>query len=479
MDDRSYMERALELARRGTGQASPNPLVGALVVRDGDVIAEGWHERCGAPHAEAMALGKAGDRARGATLYCTLEPCCHNTPGKRTPPCTDAIIRAGVARVVCATLDPNPLVSGGGVKKLEDAGIQVEVGVDAVEARKLNEPFFVWVRERRPFVHMKVAQTMDGRIAAASGDSQWVTGIEARTEVHRLRASCDAVLIGSGTVFSDDPSLTVRHVEGRNPIRVILDSELRTPPEARVVTDGAAPTIIAHAARDAGAADRAAALERPGVETVQLDSYGGIADLSGRDRPARGEPAEEPARFKRVTASAVPAASGMSGSGTGRNAGFSSERPRGAEASRAPESPRAPEPSRTSEPPGEPERPRAARPGLDTGGRVAIEELLDVLGARDITSVLVEGGATVFTSFLAAGCVDRLSVFFAPKVLGAGISAIGDLGARAMSDARELVYSEVRRFGEDLLVTGLFDPDRIYDGLGPVRKVETHVYGTH
>lgn len=242
--DRRHMLRALELARRGSGRTSPNPMVGAVVVVDDEIIAEGWHESCGGPHAEARALDRAGDAARDATLYCTLEPCCHRTPDKRTPPCTEKIIEAGISRVVFAVYDPNPLVAGLGEQALKQAGIAVTYGVLRDEASLLNEPFFAWIQRSVPYVHLKIAATLDGRIASRDGSSRWISGEQSRIEVHRLRAEYDAVMVGAGTVISDDPSLTVRHVEGRNPARVVVDSGLRAVPGSRMASDGAAPVYV-------------------------------------------------------------------------------------------------------------------------------------------------------------------------------------------------------------------------------------------
>ena len=242
--DQRHMVRALELARRGAGRTSPNPMVGAVIVVDDEVIAEGWHESCGAPHAEARALERAGKAARGATLYCTLEPCFHRTPDKRTPPCTEKIIEAGVSRVVFAVYDPNPHVAGLGEQALKQAGISVTYGVLRDEASLLNEPFFAWIQRSVPYVHLKIAATLDGRIASRDGSSHWISGERSRVEVHRMRSEYDAVMVGAGTVISDDPSLTVRHVDGRNPARVVVDSGLRAVPGSSMASDGAAAVYV-------------------------------------------------------------------------------------------------------------------------------------------------------------------------------------------------------------------------------------------
>lgn len=204
-DDERFMRRALELAERGLYTASPNPMVGAVLVKDGEIVAEGWHERVGMPHAEAVAIGKAGERAKGATLYVNLEPCCFHG---RTPPCTKAIIEAGIRRVVVATRDPNPLVNGKGIEELKAAGVEVVEGVLKEEAERLNEQFLTFMRKRRPFFALKFAMTLDGKIASRMGASRWITSEGARRLAHELRARHDAVMVGVRTVLLDNPLLT-------------------------------------------------------------------------------------------------------------------------------------------------------------------------------------------------------------------------------------------------------------------------------
>ena len=240
------MRRALRLAARGAGRTSPNPMVGAVLVRDDEVIAEGWHQRAGEPHAEAIALERAGERARGATLYLNLEPCAHQG---RTPPCATAVIGAGVARVVAAMRDPDPRVDGRGLRAIRDAGIEAESGVLEAEARRLNEGFISRVERGRPFVLLKLATTIDGRVAVAG--RRYLSGKSAIKEVHRLRDRYDAVMVGVGTVLADDPELTVREVKGRDPLRVVLDAEARTPPAAKVVRSLDPQRTIIFVARDA------------------------------------------------------------------------------------------------------------------------------------------------------------------------------------------------------------------------------------
>jgi diaminohydroxyphosphoribosylaminopyrimidine deaminase/5-amino-6-(5-phosphoribosylamino)uracil reductase len=236
--DRACMRRAFALARRGQGKTSPNPLVGAVVARRGRIIGEGWHERYGGPHAEARAIAAAscaGRNPAGADLYCTLEPCCFVSPEKHQPPCTGLIIQNGIRRVVVANTDPHPGVNGRGLSLLREAGIEVENGLLAGWGEDLNRGFFTWHRIGRPYIHIKIAQTLDGKIAAPGGKDRQITDGAARKIVHRLRARYDAVLIGRGTAAADDPELTVRLAAGRDPFRVVLDSRLRLPLSAKLL----------------------------------------------------------------------------------------------------------------------------------------------------------------------------------------------------------------------------------------------------
>lgn len=241
----AYMKLALKLGARGAGWVSPNPMVGAVLVKDGHIIGKGYHRRVGAPHAEVEALRQAGEAARGADLYVTLEPCNHQG---RTPPCTQAVLAAGVRRVVIAALDPNPQVAGGGAEYLKSQGVVVETGVLEEEARRLNEAWFHWVATGLPWVIAKAACSLDGKIATASGESQWLTGPAARAYGHRLRHRVDAILVGIETALADDPQLTTRLPRGRgqDPIRVVLDSRLRLPLTAKLLhLDSPAPTWVA------------------------------------------------------------------------------------------------------------------------------------------------------------------------------------------------------------------------------------------
>ena len=368
------MARALELARRGAGAVSPNPLVGAvLVAPDGEaVLGEGWHGRYGGPHAEVWAVRDAdrrghGDRLAEATLVVTLEPCSHT--GK-TPPCADLVVARGIPRVVVAHEDPFPAVAGRGIARLRAAGAAVAVGVLERAARRLNEAFLTHVRTGRPLVTLKTAATLDGQVAARSGDSRWVTGPEARARVHAMRAEADAVLVGPGTARADDPALTVRHVPlapgQAPPLRVVLDREGALPPGLAAFTDGAAPTLAAVAEGRRPA--YAGALAAQGGAVLELPTAGGHLDLG--------------------------ALLGRLGAGDG------------------------------------------------------------VPGGRRVQSVLVEAGPGLATALLGADLVDRVAWFVAPKILGAGLPAVGALGAGAMADALLFAESRWEALGADALLLG-------------------------
>lgn len=274
VEERGWMERALALAERGLCTTDPNPRVGCVLVRDGQVVGEGWHERAGQPHAEIIALRAAGAAARGATAFLNLEPCAHQG---RTPPCADALIEAGITRVVAAMVDPNPLVSGKGFARLEQAGIATASGLLHDEAAQLNRGFFKRHRDGRPWFTVKFAASLDGRTALANGESRWITGEAAREEVQHLRARSSAVLSGIGTVLADDPRLDIRlEGEWRQPSRVILDPALRCPADGRLFDAGGGPVFII-AARDDGA--RVRALSAAGATVVRLPSRDGRTDL--------------------------------------------------------------------------------------------------------------------------------------------------------------------------------------------------------
>ncbi|RME41506.1 MAG: bifunctional diaminohydroxyphosphoribosylaminopyrimidine deaminase/5-amino-6-(5-phosphoribosylamino)uracil reductase RibD [Deltaproteobacteria bacterium] len=278
--DSHMMRRALDLARLGEGRTRPNPPVGAVVVRDGEVVGEGWHQRAGMPHAEIEALLAAGERARGATVYVTLEPCSHTG---RTGPCARALIDAGVQRVVVGAIDPNPKVSGRGVALLREAGIEVVTGVLEQECSWLIGPFRRAVLDGRPLVTLKAAITLDGATATSRGESQWISCEQSRADVHSLRDRVDAIMVGVGTVLRDNPRLNTRLPggEGQDPVRVVVDSRLRTPPDAAMLTmQSEAPTLIATTPN--APADKRRELEKAGAEILVCDEIEGQGvDLAG------------------------------------------------------------------------------------------------------------------------------------------------------------------------------------------------------
>jgi diaminohydroxyphosphoribosylaminopyrimidine deaminase/5-amino-6-(5-phosphoribosylamino)uracil reductase len=352
------MDLARDLAERGRYTVAPNPLVGAVVARDGVVISEGWHARTGGDHAEVDALKHAGEAARGATMYSTLEPCNHYD---RTPPCTDAILRAGISKVVIGQVDPNPRMRGKSVRLLRGAGVEVEVLEDpACELQ--NEQFFHYMRTGRPFVHLKLAATLDGRIAAAGGDSRWVTGEAARLRVHQLRAEAGAVLVGANTVRTDDPQLTPRGLPEEPPriTRVVLDPSLTTSPKSALARSAMEVPVLIFATRES-LDGRVETLDALGVEVV-----------------------------------ATPPSS----------------------------------------------------EGLD------LPFVLRELGRRGIRGVLVEGGGETAARFVEQGITDKLTLFYAPKLVGSeGVPMIGALRVTKMAEALRFSVSSLEKLGEDVAVT--------------------------
>ena len=264
--DRKYMARALQLALRGAGHTRPNPMVGAVLVKDGRIIGEGWHKQYGGPHAEVNAFASATEDPEGATLYVSLEPCSHY--GK-TPPCADLIIRKKVARVVAALEDPNPLVSGRGFRKLRANGIRVTVGVLAEEARHINDVFLTYATRKRPFVLYKAAMSLDGKIACHTGESQWISSEKSREEVQRLRGILSGIMVGAGTVIADNPRLTCRMEEYENPARIIVDGTLRVPLESRIFHEPGRNIILT---TSEASLEKKKALENLGVELIEADS---------------------------------------------------------------------------------------------------------------------------------------------------------------------------------------------------------------
>ncbi len=411
-NDENFLERALELARRGVGLTSPNPSVGALVVdeRTGEVLGSGSHIYSGVKHAEIIALDEAGSKARGATLYLTLEPCSHQG---RTPPCVDAVVRSGIRRLVALMVDPNPEVQGRGFEKLRAAGIKVDVadGKLSEEAHRLNESFAKYIRTRLPLVTLKAAMTLDGKIAPPPGESEnptalgaggasggWITSEEARAHVHQLRHANDAIMVGVGTVIADDPLLTDRTgLPRRRPLmRVIVDSRLRLPLESRVVKT-AQHDVVVFCALAEERKKRELELRKIRVEQVQLNT---------------GEQGVEPV---------IPIAQGSAALA------------------------------------------RRRVPLLD--GRPDLRKVMERLGDMEITSLLIEGGALVNWAALASDVVDKVFLYYAPKIL-AGTGSVpfaAGAGFRRMSEAAYVKSVSIHHFGEDFAVEGyLRNP---YEGL--------------
>ena len=275
MEDKDYMALACSLAERGRGWTSPNPMVGAVIVKEGRIVGQGWHRRWGGPHAEREALADCVEPPAGAVLYVTLEPCCHQG---RQPPCTDAILEAGIARVVIGSSDPNPLVAGKGIEILRARGVAVETGVLKEACDALNPFFFHYITTKRPYVTMKYAMTLDGKIATRTGASRWITGEAARARVHRDRHAHAAIMAGAGTVLADDPLLTCRMEGGRDPLRAICDTHLRTPLDSRIVeTARDVPTVLAAGPE---AEERAGPYEAAGCQVWSLPLKGGHVDLT-------------------------------------------------------------------------------------------------------------------------------------------------------------------------------------------------------
>jgi diaminohydroxyphosphoribosylaminopyrimidine deaminase/5-amino-6-(5-phosphoribosylamino)uracil reductase len=356
--DRRFMRLACRLARRAAGRTSPNPMVGAVLVRGGKIIGKGYHRIAGGDHAEIAALKQAGARAKGATLYITLEPCNHQG---RTPPCTDALIRAGIKEVVAGTKDSNPLVAGRGFLRLRRAGIRVRMGLLEVECRELIEAFAKFITKRLPFVTLKLAATLDGKIATATSDARWISGAKSRETVHRLRGEIDALLVGSATVGADDPQLTCRVAGGRNPWRVVLDSRLRLSLAAKILHQADPEKTIVATAINAST-KKARAIEALSAQVWRLPL---------------------------------------------------------------------------------------------SKGRIAWRPLLRELARAGIVSVMIEGGAAVAASALKDKVVDKVLFFYAPKILGGdGRAMIDSLNLRRMRQAISLKRIDVRRSGEDILVSG-------------------------
>jgi diaminohydroxyphosphoribosylaminopyrimidine deaminase/5-amino-6-(5-phosphoribosylamino)uracil reductase len=356
MNDENYMKLALQLARNGRGCVSPNPMVGAVIVKNGRIIGKGYHKCFGGNHAEINAMQNAGIDVKGSTLYVTLEPCCHE--GK-TPPCVNRIIEQKIARVVIGTVDSNPIVSCQGIDFLRNSGVEVVTGVLEKECRKLNEIFFHYMETGMPFITVKYAQTLDGRIATATGNSQWISSPASLKFAHQLRAEHDAILVGRKTVDKDNPELTVRLVRGRNPLRVIVDSGLNISQNAKVLQNtSAAPTLI--------------------------------ATLKTASNP----------RFKRLATL-------------------------GAE---------------------------IITVKADESGKVELKSLFKILAERKISSLLIEGGAQIITSVLKNNLANRMVTVIAPKIIGSGIEAVGDLYIRNLESVKKLSFQKIMKRGDDIII---------------------------
>jgi len=357
-DDNYYMGIAIRLARKGIGKTSPNPMVGAVIVANGKIIGKGYHKRCGDHHAEINAINSVKRNIKGSTFYITLEPCSHYG---RTPPCVDALIQENPERVVVGSLDPNPEVNGKGIKILRSKGIKVDVGIRESECRQLNEYYFKFVKTGMPYITVKYAQTLDGRIATKSGDSQWISSEASRRYVHHLRSINDCIMVGAGTVAADNPQLTVRHVKGKNPFRIIVDSTLRISIKSSVLADlNSHLTIIA---TTSSASDvKMAAVKKQGVQVWVVKK--------------------------------------------------------------------------------------------ERNGRVSLRDLLRKLGKREIMSVLVEGGSEIITSLLKAGLVDKMIIPIAPKIIGKGLEAIGDLNINKINKAIRFSSFKTMKKGDDIIFEG-------------------------
>jgi len=355
-----YMRLAIRLAARAVGNTSPNPLVGAVIVRNGKIVGQGYHHHVGGPHAERNALKNAGNKARGADLYLNLEPCIHYG---RTPPCVDAVLESGIKRVFVGMTDPNPLVNGKGVQKLREGGVEVKTRILEEECRKLNEAFVKHITTHSPFVIVKAAASLDGRIASETGDSKWITNEKSRQYVHKLRNKVDAVIVGIGTIEKDDPMLTTRlpKGKGKDSVRVVVDSNLKISPQAHVLNlKSSAPTLIFTTPE--ASLEKIRAIEKEGVEVIVI-------------------------------------------------------------------------PSRK---------------------RVDLTLVMEALGKRDITSVLIEGGSRINTSAFKEGIVDKVILFYAPRIIGGQKAPliVGGEGISKVKDALVLHCIKTRRFGDDIMVEG-------------------------
>jgi len=358
LTDESYIQLAIEIAKKGMGNVSPNPLVGCVIVKNERIIGAGYHEKFGENHAEINAINSATENLEGSTLFVNLEPCSHY--GK-TPPCVDKIIEKKIKRVVIGTLDMNPLVCGKSAKKLKGAGIDVKVGVLEKECEKLNKFFFKYITKKIPYITLKAAQTLDGKIADYNGYSKWVSSVDSRRYVHSLRSKYDAVLVGAGTVAKDDPNLTVRLVEGRNPIRIVLDTKLKLKNDQKIFRNNNDKNlVVVTSEKSIGKKNKIKKLNSSGAKFILVKE--------------------------------------------------------------------------------------------DENGELDLKSTLKELGKLNIASILVEGGNKVFTSFIKHNLYDDILLFLTPKILGNGVSAIGNLGIYDIRKAVKVKVKAVDTIGDDILV---------------------------
>ncbi len=360
------MKMALELAERGRGWTSPNPMVGAVIVKDGNISGQGFHQTAGGPHAEIVALEQAGEHANGATLYVTLEPCNHTG---RTPPCTEAILKGGISRVVAGMKDSNPRVQGGGLDFLQRRGLEVTVGVCEAECRRLNEIFIKYVATSLPFVILKCAATLDGRIATRTGDSKWITNAHSRQFVHELRHAVDAVMVGIGTVLKDNPRLTTRLEDRKcsDPTRIVLDTHLSIPLDTKLLhLSSDSDTLIVSGRETSDSAKKKQALEKAGVRVLSVEHQDNLIDLGA---------------------------------------------------------------------------------------------LVRELGKLEITSLLIEGGSRINGSALRAQIVDKVHMFYAPKICGGddGVPICSGPGVELMEQSMRLKNISIQTFKDDVMIEGYFD----------------------
>ena len=407
MTDEYYIKRTLRLAAKAHGMTSPNPMVGAVLIKSGRILSEDFHRKAGTPHAEALAIAKAGDKARGSTLYVSLEPCCHTE--KRTPPCTKAIISAGIKEVVIAMKDPNPHVAGMGIAELQRAGIEVRSGILEDRAQRLNEAYIKYITTGKPFVILKIAMTLDGKIATPEGQSQWITGEKARKLVHRLRSSVDAVMTAIGTVKSDDPQLTARFRGSKNPTRIVIDPNLEIPLNANVLKMPPETIIVTR-----GIDDKAVGLK----EDIEISNPPIRPILKGAESisPLLKSPPSIPPLLK-------------GGKGGLLKSSF------------------------------EEKLNHLTQSGIkfiEFQEKLDLQWLMEQLGKRHFTSLLIEGGSSLNAHALEDGIVDKVMLFIAPKIIGGKDSypAVGGRTFRRLEEAYRLKNIGIKRIGDDLLIEG-------------------------